>query len=228
MSKYRYISVSDAAKELGIIPSRVRALISAGLLEAEKIGNRWLVSRTSVERRLRNRTSAGRSFTPRHAWALLLHLAGSDRILRALPGPEQSRIRQTRRLVNIVDLVPRLRRRAETSRLRVHSNDVAMLSNEKAIVLSGVSVTNACHFDIVAPGVVEFYATPATIIHLSQIYFLEKSNQPNVIAHVVKDSWPFLPCDRVAPCLIAAVDLLGADDERTRRAGRAYLQNQRD
>jgi excisionase family DNA binding protein len=219
------VSVGDAADKLGVTPARVRALIGAGALDAEKIGNRWLVSRSSVERRLKGTHPSGRSFTPEHAWALLLQASGTDHLIRTLTRPEQSRLRQWLRRASILDLAPRLRTRADAQRLRGHSGDIAALSKEEVIVLSGVSIASLCHFDIVAPGVAEFYASPATMDHLSQKYFLETSSNPNVIAHVVEASWPFLPGDRTVPCLVAALDLLEASDERTRRAGRMYFQN---
>ncbi len=226
MSDNHYLSVGDAAEKLGVIPARIRALIGVGALDAEKIGNRWLISRSSVEQRLKGRHPTGRSFTPEHSWALLLYASGADHIISELSSPEQSRLRQWLHRASIMELAPRLRARAETSQLRGHSSDIAALTEEKAIVLGGVSVASICHFDIVAPGVVEFYASPTTMHHLTQKYFLEKSVNPNVIAHVVKVSWPFLPDDRAVPCLVAALDLLEANDERTRRAGLTYLQNQ--
>ena len=45
------ITVTQAAALLGITPQRVRALIKAGILEAEKWGRDWQISAESVERR---------------------------------------------------------------------------------------------------------------------------------------------------------------------------------
>ena len=47
------ITVTAAAALLGVTPQRVRALIKAGMLEAEKWGRDWQVSSESVERRLK-------------------------------------------------------------------------------------------------------------------------------------------------------------------------------
>ena len=44
-----YISSSEAARILGIHPFGVQNLIRSGRLSAEKIANRWIVSRTLVE-----------------------------------------------------------------------------------------------------------------------------------------------------------------------------------
>ena len=43
------ITVTAAAALLGVTPQRVRALIKAGILEAEKWGRDWQISAESVE-----------------------------------------------------------------------------------------------------------------------------------------------------------------------------------
>ena len=45
------ITVTAAAALLGVTPQRVRALIKAGMLEAEKWGRDWQIDAESVERR---------------------------------------------------------------------------------------------------------------------------------------------------------------------------------
>lgn len=45
------LTVTQAAALLGVTPQRVRALIKAGILEAEKWGRDWQISAESVERR---------------------------------------------------------------------------------------------------------------------------------------------------------------------------------
>lgn len=45
------ITTTEAAALLGVTPQRVRALIKAGMLEAEKWGRDWQISAESVERR---------------------------------------------------------------------------------------------------------------------------------------------------------------------------------
>ena len=42
-TKKKYLSTEDAAKELGVCDSRVRALILAGRLKAEKLGRVWII-----------------------------------------------------------------------------------------------------------------------------------------------------------------------------------------
>ena len=45
------ITTTEAAALLGVTPQRVRALIKAGILEAEKWGRDWQISAESVEKR---------------------------------------------------------------------------------------------------------------------------------------------------------------------------------
>ncbi len=45
------ITVSAAAALLGVTPQRVRHMIKAGILQAEKFGRDWQISAESVERR---------------------------------------------------------------------------------------------------------------------------------------------------------------------------------
>ena len=54
------ISVSEAAKRLGVSGARVRALIDAGALKATKVGRAWVVSESSVQQRLRDGVRGGR------------------------------------------------------------------------------------------------------------------------------------------------------------------------
>jgi len=54
------LTVVDAAKLLGVSPSRVRALISSNALPARKIGRNWVLEEEDVVRRLANRPHGGR------------------------------------------------------------------------------------------------------------------------------------------------------------------------
>ena len=54
------LTVAEAARLLNVSAPRVYQLISQGALEAEKLGNMWLVSRVSVDARLKFGVHAGR------------------------------------------------------------------------------------------------------------------------------------------------------------------------
>ena len=73
------ISVPDAADALGLSPARVRLLAANGGIPAQKIGGRWVVERSGVEKRRSRGSAGGRPFAPRNAWAVL-GLASGDEV----------------------------------------------------------------------------------------------------------------------------------------------------
>lgn len=62
MSDKEYMTVQQAAERLGVHPSRVKALISAGKLPAKKLGHWvWMIEETDLAEFERTRnTKAGR------------------------------------------------------------------------------------------------------------------------------------------------------------------------
>ncbi len=227
MDHEHWVPLRDAAERLGVRPERAWALARAGHLDAERIAGRWFVEPSSIERRLAEHHPAGRSWTPQKAWALLFLLSGDEAAawpyLAALHPSDRSRLRAAVRSLSIRQLAPRLRRRARVLRLRAHPSDVARIAEEPGLVLTGVSAADAHGFDISAHGVLEGYVAADAAAALVERYALDKSAHPNVVLHAVEGRWPFDPGARVAPPLVAALDLLDGDDERTRRAGREYL-----
>ena len=56
----QWISVAEAAEILGVHRNRVLQLVNDGALDAHKVGQRWNISRQSVESRAANPPKAGR------------------------------------------------------------------------------------------------------------------------------------------------------------------------
>ena len=220
------VSVPHAARHLRVNQQRVRAMIVAGALDARKVAGRWLVDRDSLARIKGAERPRGRTFAPANAWAILL-AATSPGVphpyLDHITPPARSRARSWARTANLLDLAPRLRGRARVLRLRAHPSDVARVAGEPGLVRTGVSAAADHHFDIAAPGVVELYVPAKTADGLIRKYALSPSASPNVLLRVIDGEWPFDRDQRVAPGPVAALDLVDADDERTRRAGREYL-----
>ena len=54
------ITVAQASRLLGVTPSRVRALISSGLISAHKVGKVWMVDEESVLQRVQEKPKGGR------------------------------------------------------------------------------------------------------------------------------------------------------------------------
>ncbi|MGH2728974.1 MAG: helix-turn-helix domain-containing protein, partial [Actinomycetota bacterium] len=151
------LSVQEASDQLGINEARVRALIKAGGLDANKIGGRWLVDPASVRRRLSASPGRGRPWKPEHVWDRLLALEGDpDHKVLSLVASDRPRSlkpwREARRLLDLVDkesasgLLARVRNRAEVRRLRAHPGIIKKILDDPRIVLSGASAS--AHHDL--------------------------------------------------------------------------------
>lgn len=79
--------------------------------------------------------------------------------------------------------------------------------------------------DLIVRDAAEVYVRAGDVADLADSYALDvDADRPDVILHVVDDgSWPF-DDEQVAPWPVVAVDLLDADDERSRRAGLALIE----
>lgn len=216
------ISVAEAASRLGVNQARVRAMIAADLLDAERVGGRWLIDPDSVDRRKYVARSAGRPFSPNQAWGLLMVAAGMSP--EWLSAWDLSRARGRLRRQGLLALAPRLVRRAAAYHLRAHPSDLSRISGEKSVVLAGVSAAERHGISLVAPGYAEFYASEEIMRRLTRQYALQPSQRPNLLVRVVSGFWPFAERCSIAPAPVVGVDLLDSYDARTRRAGKALLE----
>lgn len=87
-----YYTVTEAARELGASTVRVRELIEAKVLSAEKVGGRWLIAPESVRSRKRTQRRPGRPLSPRAIWQLI-DSGFVARLLVAADGPARHNIR---------------------------------------------------------------------------------------------------------------------------------------
>jgi len=216
------VPVSEAARILDVHPSRVRAMVGAGQLDAQKLAGRWFINRSSLEQRCSMGSPDGRPLSPINAWALLCLADGNraDWVDRSV----QSRLRGHMRRRSWEELVPRLRSRADAVRLRAHPAAIDRLANEKGVVLSGVSVADRYNIDIVPSDEIEAYVYHARAQELIQQYMMEPSGRPNVILHVVPDEVPSDWQDCVSGH-VAALDLLESLNARSQRAGNEYIHS---
>jgi len=67
MSKGReLLTITEAAKELGVLPDSLRQAVLRGAVQAERAGGIWLVTRAEIERyRLIRKPNRGRPRRPR-------------------------------------------------------------------------------------------------------------------------------------------------------------------
>jgi excisionase family DNA binding protein len=216
------LTVDGAAERLGLHPRRVRAMIQGGALEAEKVGGRWLVSAVDVARNAQLSRPRGRPLSSSRAWALVFLIEG--RIPTWLSKQEVARTRSYLTRSDVAHLLPRLRRRAELRTFRAHPADVPRVAEEKGVVLSGASAAPGYGASVIAPGTVEGYVAEDTLARLTVKYHLISSSNPNVRLHAIEGAvWPFESDERIAPWTAVGLDLIEADDERSRRAGRELL-----
>lgn len=216
--------VAEAAEALDVSPRRVRGLLASGQLAGEQIGRNWAVDRASVDHFRRN--EVGRPWSPSSAWAVLNVAAGNGGALSPLG---RSRARQRLAERGLAELVGRLRSRAERHHAYAHPSALVRIVDDVRSVRGGVSAAPDHGVDLIVSDEAEIYMRASDALNVADDYALDEgSDRPNVIMHVVDDDvWPFDEGVRVAPWPVVAVDLLDANDERSRRAGLELAERSR-
>lgn len=211
------LNVSQAALKLGVSDRRVRQMLERGDIEGQRVGSLWLIDPIVVER-ARRRPEIGRRWSPAAAWALLQIANGEDPKVSAV---EASRAKRRLAERGIADLVIKLSSRGNVRRFYGHKAVLEDLANEDMVVRGGVSGAREHRADIIALDFLEAYVPASRIEKLIRKYALaDVSDLANVLFRVVDDRvWPFQKNAKVASRIVVAVDLLDADDERSRRAG---------
>jgi excisionase family DNA binding protein len=218
------LSVSAAADELSVHPSRVRALIASGALAAEKVGGVWLVDRASIADRSRQQASAGRPLTSGNAWALLLAASGEE-LPAGLGASVRWRIRRALESYGLEALLPRLARRAEPSSYWAPGGELRALRGRADLALSGPSAAAEYDLGLVGSDAIDAYVPAGLIASLRREHALEQMSGPE--AHVVlrgvpDDAW-LLGGRQVAPLAAVAVDLCSYAEPRAARVGADLL-----
>ncbi|MCP3877321.1 MAG: helix-turn-helix domain-containing protein [Sulfitobacter sp.] len=216
------MGVVEAAEELGVSPRRVRQMLAEGNLRGERVGRAWVVEHEALERVAAKRPEVGRPWRAEAAWAFLALADG-----REIDVSPVDRVRLRRRLEDGVRAnLGRLRARSDEHRVYGHPSVLQPILDLPNVVRSGVSAAADYSIDVIAQDVAEAYVRSSEVSDLVEGFALdESSDRPNLILRVVDDdAWPFDVGDEVAPSIVAAVDLLEADDERSRRAGVDLLE----
>jgi excisionase family DNA binding protein len=210
------LSVALAAAELDVSPRRVRQLLESGQLPGQQLGRSWVIDRSDIDQ-LR-RSGAGRPWNASSAWAVLALAAGHEPDLSPV---ERSRARRRLADHGLAGLVVQLRSRAQLHQLYAHPSVLDRIAQDSRVVRGGVSGGAEHQVDVIAQDAAEVYVCASRKANLVDSYALdENADRPNVILRVVDDeAWPFGEDVQVAPWPVVAVDLLDADDERSRRAG---------
>ena len=218
------VDVLDAAKALGVAPSRVRALIADGALDADKLGGRWVVHWESVVARRRGSAAPGRPMTSRNAWALLL-IASGETPPSDLDPHARWRIGQTLKHHGLSDLGGRLDRRAAARSMWALPGELRAMRDDGALVLTGSSAVGVLRLDLAAPDTLDAYVPEGRRDAVVEEYGLEPApvSRANVILRAVPDEAWSLASRRVAPSAAVGVDLAGYVDSRSTRVGRDLL-----
>lgn len=215
------IPVSKAADILEVHPSRVRAMVNAGQLNAEKVAGRWFISRSSLDERCSVDAPDGRPFSSSNAWALLCLAEGKQ--ANWVDKSVQSRLKGHLKRRSWGELVPRLRSRARSISLRAHPSALNRLVQEPGVISAGVSAASSHGIDIQASSELEAYLYESRANELIQRYKMEPSERANVILHVVPDDVPPDWQDCVGG-VVAAIDLVQSRNPRSQKAGSDYLR----
>jgi excisionase family DNA binding protein len=219
------LSVGEAAHQLELDPSRVRALIASGGLRGSKIGGRWLVSWESVAERQREPVPSGRPLAARNAWALLL--AASDEAEPAGLSPTARwRLRQALLHPGLSALRSRLDRRADVHRFWALPGELRSLLEQPNLVLTGSNAASRLHLELVAPDAVDAYVRGSDLDELVKGHGLQPPSmavQANVTLRAVPDdAWLFTERE-IAPIGAVALDLSFYTDSRSARVGHQLL-----
>lgn len=220
------VSVSEAARRLGVGVPRVHKRIADGSLKAERVGSQWVVDELSLLRVAENR-EPGRPLSARSAWAIIAMAEGDEEALSALAPVERSRARarlgellslarrapkseqDVRRVASALRLM--FRNRAERVSRRAAAADLPKLREDSR----WVSVMSPAASGIASVDV-DGYLDAASLQPLSREYLLVAADDDaNVVMHVLPEAQKAYPDST----LLLAVDL--ADQRRPREERRA-------
>lgn len=192
-------------------------MIAQGHLDAQKLGGRWFVDRRSVENRRSRPPADGRPFSEANAWALICLSEGKEPDW--VSKWELSRLRRRLREEGIDRLAPRLWKRALRKKLRAHPAVLPKLREDPRLHPSGISAAAEHGIDIVEPNEFEAYVAASDFDAVLEDNYLEPSPNPNVFLHVAHSDWIASCANHLMGPGVAGLDLVEADDERSRRAG---------
>jgi excisionase family DNA binding protein len=217
------ISIPEAAGLLRLSPGRVHALVAEGEMPAVKVGGRWLLERSDVERRRRAKKLRGRPFEAHNAWALL-RLSAGERV-EGLDPSVRSRLRKALAVEGLEQLAPRLVRRGESRYFAAHGGEVPYLLEDPRFVASGASAAAAHGIDLVPGQEADGYVRAGAEREFVADHALRPAAPgANVLLRVVPDdAWGFPAEARVAPLPAVALDLAEEADPRSSAAGRRML-----
>lgn len=196
-------------------------MLAGGTLRGSRIGRVWAIDRASLDLVADRGTSIGRPWKAASAWAVLALADG-----REIEGSAVARSRARQRLARgLLPLAERLRARATTRFFYGHPSVLDRLPGPARAVRTGLSATGEHGLDLIAIGGYEAYMPESDIAEVARRFALiEGAERPNIVLRAVEDDvWPFPPDEMVTPIPVVALDLLDANDDRSKRLAMSLL-----
>lgn len=217
ISEKNWLSASDAAKRLGVVPSRVRKLADEGQISGKLVGRQWVFEAADIDKWQDQHKAVGRPLSEASSFGLLFELSGC----RAswLDSVARWKVLHSQAAKDPNLLVARSRRRAERLELRAHPSDLPRILSEQGVVRGGVSAVRDHGIGLVASELVEIYVDRTRASNLRRKYSLVESGSPNVILHVVADL-PAVLREEAMPLGVVFVDLAESGEPRAVAASR--------
>lgn len=230
-------SVQETAKRLGVTGARVRHLLASGRLGGQKVGSQWVVDgQVAAQWSELAEGARSRPLSTQNAWSSAALLDGQSTAW--LSTSERSRLRSRWRRADIADpaTVTTVRwwmqTRAVAHRYRIASGDIEELLHLQGVVAGGISAAHGYGIGLSHSNEAEIYVGSGTAEALRDEFFLSRSQQGNLVMHVVADTkdWHLRTARNqdgrcTVPRLIAATDLLDSTDTRSRTAGVELLSS---
>lgn len=202
------MTLAEAARRLGVTRRRVQAMVSAGILPAQKRGAQWFVPVSALRVAEHNRDPRpGRPLAVHTAWEHIRTLSAQGPVLAV--GDELDGFRR------------RVRPRARHRGYYVHPGFLDELRHRQGVVLGGRDAAAAVGVPV-DPGNVDVYLADS----VAEAILAEVGARPaiggnaNVFVHLVADDdWPFQPGQRHTDSWVAWLDL----EDRQDRAAMTLL-----
>jgi Helix-turn-helix domain/Transcriptional regulator, AbiEi antitoxin, Type IV TA system len=209
------LPVSDAAQRLGVSEQRVRAMIGAGSIDAEKIAGAWLIPAASLARLVVAHRESGRPLSAASAWVLLL-LASGEPVGWASP-KVRSRMAAALGDHGLDGALGKLGSRAACHPYEAHVAELPRLACSTDLMLGGVSAASAHKLGLQGGDELEAYVAANLIEGVAKRHGLVAGGESNVVLRAVpNDLWPIVR-RRVAPIAVVLADLAEHTDARARR-----------
>lgn len=185
------VSLADASSILGVSSERVRQLVVAGDLPAQRFGNAWAVSMDAIVARRHSARSGGRPLGAVRAWR---ELVDGD-IDLGRPG--------------------RYQRRAEVVRCEMGEADFESLPGAVGALIGGVRAAIEFGASLIAADDRDFYLSRSAFGQLDSLVAAVPDPLGQIRLRVVDDdAWGIISGGKFAPRGAVALDLLDSPDPR--------------